>query len=99
MDFGGGMAVGMSAGIGSGIAIGVGVGEQESTKRIRKYLQENNLRVFDEEGNEVDVDEILVKTSRRCESGVATTRVKSFALIALLAGAIILGIVAYAVFN
>ncbi len=68
------MGAGFAAGIGAGIAIGLTSGKRQGQEQVYSYLVENEIALFDQEGNEVAVDELRrntqVETSFRINQSV-----------------------------
>jgi hypothetical protein len=95
MDFGGGMGAGIAVGISCGIACGISSGEKQAIEKVRQHLIENDLRIHDSVGKEVDMNNVL-STAVACSN---RSKAKPAMLIgALLLAFVVLAVVAYFVF-
>ncbi len=91
MDFGVGMAAGFGAGMGTGIGIGAASRNADLTANLKHYLEQNEMTIFDRDGQPVDVDD-LVKAATYSSCNGQNKR--TFGIALLLLGVTILGGVA-----
>jgi len=95
MSFGSGMAAGMGAGIGAGMAIRIAAGRKQAVDEISAYLLTKEIVVHDRHGRVVDAEELV---SDLCHiQPVNKQRMKIAAVLALLVGVLVAGIVTWLV--
>ena len=85
------MGAGFAAGIGAGIAIGISSGKRQGQEQVCNYLEENEIALFDQEGNQISIADVRsktkVETSCRINNKVGL-QLAIFGLILLLAIAV-----------
>lgn len=84
MSFGAGMGAGFGSGFGSGIAVGISSGQKQATAKLREYADANEIKIFDREGHELEIDQFLAEATRAgCRSNSKGAKIVLALLLAL----------------